>query len=223
MTSSRLPGKVLRRAQGRPLLDFLFARLEKASGGLERVVSTSSDLTDQSIVDYCQGRSISCFRGPLLNVAQRFGEMLREFPTDAFVRVSGDSPLLDWRLVNEAIKRFTNGERDIVTNVQARTFPKGQSVEVIRSSIFLDALPKLIDPSDQEHVTPYFYRHASNYLLENFQSNEKGMENIQLAVDTPTDWEWFEFWLKEHSDEVARVTWRELALHRKKWDQMRNK
>ena len=51
-----------------------------------------------------------------------------------FVRVSGDSPMIDPKLIDKAIKisKKTKGH-DIITNVFPRTFPKGQSVEVIKT------------------------------------------------------------------------------------------
>ena len=50
-----------------------------------------------------------------------------------FVRINGDSPLIDPKLIDKAIKISKKKKGyDIITNVFPRTFPKGQSVEVIK-------------------------------------------------------------------------------------------
>ena len=72
-------------------------------------------------------------------MTMRFVDVIMAEEFTAFVRVSGDSPLLDQRLVDRAVDIFMAEEPDIVTNIQARTFPRGQSVEVIRSDVFLAA------------------------------------------------------------------------------------
>ena len=71
-------------------------------------------------------------RGPLQDVAGRFLEVVERFGLDAFVRVTGDSPLIDQRLVDHGIDLFREGGADVVTNVFPSTFPSGQSLEVVR-------------------------------------------------------------------------------------------
>ena len=45
----------------------------------------------------------------------------------------GDSPLIDYKLINKAIKISKKYNKyDIITNVYPRTFPQGQSVEIIK-------------------------------------------------------------------------------------------
>ncbi len=70
---------------------------------------------------------------------------------DALVRVSGDSPLLDQALVDRGAELMRLSGADLVTNVRPRTFPPGQSVEVIR----IDALANAL--GDPEHVTGQLY------------------------------------------------------------------
>jgi spore coat polysaccharide biosynthesis protein SpsF (cytidylyltransferase family) len=124
----------------------------------------------------------------LNNVADRFRATLEVFEWDAFVRVNGDSPLLDQRLIDHAVALFRAGDADLVTNVFPRTFPPGQSVEVVRGSVFRKLCPRLDDPQDQEHVTRFFYRHPEEFRIVNF-SAAKALAPIHLAVDTALDLE----------------------------------
>ena len=186
MTSERLPGKVLQNVNGKPMLQYLLERLSKSQYLSEIVVATSDAPSDNSITKFCLEKEICCFRGSLANVVERFYRLLKKFDFEAFIRISGDSPLLDQRLVDLGINIFLDNNYDIVTNVLKRTYPKGQSVEIVKSDAFLDAYKEMKEIEDLEHVTKYFYRNKDNYLIYNFESGEE-LGHIQLSVDTQQD------------------------------------
>jgi len=186
MTSERLPGKVLHDVNGKPVLQYLLERLSKSQYLSDVVVATSDLLSDDSIMKFCLEKGFSCFRGSLANVAERFYRLVQEYNFDAFVRISGDSPLLDQRLVDLGIKIFLDNNYDIVTNVLKRTYPKGQSIEIVKSDAFLDAYKEMKEIEDLEHVTTYFYRNKENYLIYSFESGED-LGHIQLSIDTKKD------------------------------------
>lgn len=186
MGSQRFSGKVLKEINGKPLLLYLIERLRKSSGLSVIVIATSDDKSDKPIIDFCTVKGIPYFKGSLKNVAKRFDDLLSIFTFDAFVRINGDSPLLDQRLVTQAVDVFCKSSYDIVTNVQKRTFPKGQSVEVIKSDVYRSHYPLFTDEYDREHVTPYFYRHKERFSIFNIESG-KDMGSVQLSIDTPED------------------------------------
>ncbi len=186
MGSQRFPGKVLKEINGKPLLLYLIERLGKSPVLDVIVVATSNEKRDETIVDFCSMKKIPYFVGSLNNVAKRFRDLLDIFPLDAFVRVSGDSPLLDQHLITRAVEIFFQCSYDMVTNVQERTFPKGQSVEVIKSDFYCAHYPLFADEYDREHVTPYFYRHKERFNIFNMESG-KDLDSVQLSIDTPED------------------------------------
>ena len=186
MSSKRLPGKVLYNVAGKPMLQYLLEGIDHCKGLDKIVVATSVEDSDSAIEDYCKGFGVSCVRGSLENVARRFMEVLNKFNFEAFVRVNGDSPLLDYRLVDMAVSMFRAGSYDLVSNVLKRTFPKGQSVGVVRTKTFLATYPLIRTAKDREHVTSYFYRHVNDFSIRNFESG-KMYGDIQLSVDTPED------------------------------------
>lgn len=53
-----------------------------------------------------RNRAVACFRGSQSDVAGRFLGILEEYPMEAFVRVSADSPMLDQRLVGRGVEMF---------------------------------------------------------------------------------------------------------------------
>ena len=168
MTSRRLPGKSLRPLCGKPLLQYVLESLAQVEPLAVVVVATSSDPTDDPIADFCKRQGSPCFRGPLDNVAERFRQAARRHQLAGFVRISGDSPLLDSRLVARGVALFQESDADLATNVFPRTYPAGMSVEVVRTATFERVVPGLDEPDDREHVTGYFYRHPEQFRIVNF-------------------------------------------------------
>jgi spore coat polysaccharide biosynthesis protein SpsF len=186
MSSERLPGKVLAEVAGKPLLRYILERLEHCESLDEIVVATSLDESDTPVEEYCRDRGVPCYRGSLDDVAGRFTSLLREHPFNVFVRVNGDSPLLDQGLITSGIELFQSGDFDLVTNIFPRSFPKGQSVEIIRAVAFVDAYERMREKAELEHITRYFYMHPKEYRIHNFTHSEN-LNNIQLSIDTADD------------------------------------
>jgi Spore coat polysaccharide biosynthesis protein F, CMP-KDO synthetase homolog len=184
--SSRLPGKVLAEVAGKPLLEYLLERLERAESLHSVVVATSDDPSDDAIAAFCAVHDVDCHRGPLDDVAQRTLDAVDKRGLDAFVRISADSPLLDPKLVDRAVALLGADEADLATNIFPRTFPHGQSVEAFDSDAFRRGAAAMVDAHDREHVTPYFYRHADEFRISSF-TQEPDLSSLQLAVDTPDD------------------------------------
>lgn len=187
MNSSRFPKKVLHKIKGKPLLGYLIVRMRNLNNN-EICVSTSDQSTDNGIQFYCNENNVSCYRGPLEDVSKRMFDAAKHHNADAFVRINGDSPLLDPQIVNEAIRIYKNGNFDLVTNTFPRSFPVGQSVEIIRTSTFENAYKKMTTIDHFEHVTKYYYEYPSEFWIKNF-SNSQDLSKFRLVVDTPNDLE----------------------------------
>jgi spore coat polysaccharide biosynthesis protein SpsF len=186
MTSRRFPGKVLHPLAGRPALEYLVERLARAERADTVVVATSTEPSDDPVEALCRRLPVHCHRGPLENVALRLLEAMDGLGLRAGVRVSGDSPLLDQGLVDQAVELFGEGDADLVTNVFPRSFPRGQSVEVINREALQRALASMGTGDDTEHVTPYLYRHPELFRIRNFEAGADHSDTA-LTIDEPED------------------------------------
>lgn len=211
MSSQRLPGKVLTPLDGRPMLGLVLERLEHARLPDVIVVATSDEPDDDAVANFCAARGTTVSRGSLDDVAGRLLVAAEAESLDAVVRVSGDSPFLDQALVDEAVELQRSTGADVVTNVHpVRTFPPGESVELLT----LDALRRAItlseEPGDREHVTPPVYRHADRFRIEPFSSPED-LSAVRLTVDEPAHAELAESILRRMERPHWRYGWREIA------------
>jgi len=187
LNSERLPGKVLKEIAGKPMLKWIIERLKNTKLKSQIIIATSDQRTDDLIDIFAKKEGISCFRGSLENVIDRFIKSCEKFNSPYFVRICGDSPLIDPKLIDRAISISKDNNFDIISNVEKRTFPKGQSVELVK----LDSLKKLyqedLSSNEKEHVTRGFYQRKNNYKIVNFKSSNKIFSKIQLSVDTKDD------------------------------------
>jgi spore coat polysaccharide biosynthesis protein SpsF len=186
MSSRRFPGKVLAPLAGRPLIAHVLERCGRAFGPQRVVLATSVDSSDDLLAAFAARHGHALFRGDLENVAKRFQQCLAAHPCEWFVRISGDSPLIDPELVVEVAAR-RGPQYDLITNVQPRTFPPGQSVEVVRAECFAGIDTAAWTAEEREHVTLALYRAPGRFRVRNVACREAAASRRSLAVDTRED------------------------------------
>lgn len=191
MSSRRLPGKVLRVVHGSTLLGHLIDRLTRCAALNGLMIATSDEPSDDPIAAFAQAEGVPCHRGDLSNVALRMVQAATAGGIRHMVRVSGDSPMLDPDIVARAVTLYRDERPDLVTNVQERTFPKGQSVEVFPRALLEQALAQGLDEAEREHVTARFYRFPDRYRIRNI-THPAALGDLQLSVDTEDDLAAFE-------------------------------
>ena len=196
MSSSRLPGKSLIPINGITLLERVFARLEQSKALNKIIVATSDHQSDDPIEEFCESKKFAYHRSSLNNVYKRFIDTLETFPAKSFVRTCADSPLLDAKLIDLAVCKFHEGDYDLVTNTFPRTYPKGQSVEVIDTSVFYNTFKRITLPEHREHITKFFYDNHKEFNIHNLV-NKKDYSDFNHCVDTADDLIRIEKLLKE--------------------------
>lgn len=186
MSSARLPGKVLLPLAGVPVLERTVDRARLATRADLVVVATSADASDDPVADLCARVGAPVHRGPLNDVATRVVQTADALDIDAVVRVSADSPFIDPALLDRGIGIFLEGGAEVVTNVQPRSFPVGQSVEVFFRRSLAAALDSSPPALQREHVTAIFYAAPQEYRIRNF-AHHPPVPDVRLVIDTERD------------------------------------
>lgn len=202
-----MPGKVLKQCQGKPLLQWTIDRLKNVKISPKIIVATSKEISDDVIHEYCIKNNINFYRGSLHNVIERMIEACQTFKSDYFIRVCGDSPIIDPNILDKAIMISKNKNFDLITNTAKRTYPKGQSVEIIKLSSLKELNNKNLSAFEKEHVTVGFHSRKNEFSILNFESNEKNLSNLQLSVDTYQDYKKIEHLIKlEKQTQIQKQT-----------------
>lgn len=182
MSSNRLPGKVLSIVNGKPMLDYVLERVKCSALVKDTIVATSTSPTDDPVASHCATKSQLVFRGSLEDVAKRFLDLFAEHRADGYVRISGDSPMIDSSIIDQVVALYVERKPDLATNVFPRSFPKGQSVEVINPEALRKAYSMFTEQADNEHVTRFFYRRPGNFIIANLAAPGSYAER-DLCID----------------------------------------
>ena len=189
MSSTRLPGKVLRPILGRPMLSWQIDRIRRSKTVGKLVVATSHEASDDPIEALCAEDEVSCYRGSLHDVLGRFHGAAETFgPAEHVIRLTGDCPLIDWTVIDAAVELQRRAGSDIAGNGIRRTYPDGLDVEVVSRSALDRAHREATQPAHREHVTQYIYHHPETFRLAHLtQTPDLGL--LRWTVDTPADFD----------------------------------
>ena len=186
-SSKRLKGKVLKKINKHEILYHVISCLKKAKLVNDIFVLTSKQ--DSEIKKFCKINKFRVYQGSLNNTFLRFKNFLLDHNMNYFMRISGDSPLLDHKIIDKMISiHKKNKNYDLITNIFPRTFPKGQSVEILKSSTYLNINNKVLSKEEKEHLTLYYYNNQKKFKILKLKNN-KNMSKYNLSVDNLNDFE----------------------------------
>ncbi len=189
MTSTRLPGKILKTVCGRTLLDYHVSRLLKSRTIDRLIIATTINATDNPVEEFCQTRGVKCTRGSEDDVLDRYFQAVKKYPADIIVRVTSDCPLIDPVLVDQVIRYFIDHrDRLDYVNINSGNYPRGLDVEVFSRTALEKAHSHGMEPHQREHVTPYIYRDGSEFRCGTYPSQENSGHH-RWCVDEPADFD----------------------------------
>ena len=191
LSSSRLPGKVLKSILGRPMLLHQIERLENSKMIDKLIIATSKNSTDDGIEQMCLNNNIEVFRGDLDNVLDRFYQCARPYNPEHIVRLTGDCPLVDWQVIDQVIQYHLDENSTYTSNCTPPTYPDGLDVEVFKFSSLMEAWKHAKLPSELEHVVPYIRNNLESSDKRNFEF-KMDLSEHRWTVDELNDFKFVE-------------------------------
>lgn len=207
MSSTRLPGKVAMDANGIPMLAYEVGRILQSKKIDQLVVATSSNPEDDAVEQIALKSGVECFRGDLNNVLDRFYQCAKKFQASHIVRLTGDCPIIDPRVIDEVISLHISSSADYTTNGIKRTFPDGLDVEVMSFQSLQKTHTNAKLQSELEHVTPYIYTHPEEFKIEHY-CNDTDYSHIRWTLDYLQDYELLRKIIKSQPNNT--FSWKEL-------------
>jgi spore coat polysaccharide biosynthesis protein SpsF len=198
MTSTRLPGKILKEVLGKPLLWYELERLRKITSLDEIVVATTINASDDPVVDLCLALEVSTYRGSECDVLSRYYEAARYYKADVVARFTADCPLIDIKIAGSVLSYYSDNirELDYCADDVPATVPRGMDIEVFPRAVLTEAHNESKLALEREHVTPFIYTRPERYRIWRVRG-EAGWAKYRLTVDTAEDFELMETIIKE--------------------------
>ena len=173
MGSTRLPGKSSHLLAGISILEHIINRLQEVPE-IDRIqLATTQAKTEAPLIEIAENLKVPVFQGSEENVLDRFLQAGKSIGAKHLVRVCGDNPLIDIRLLRSLITAHIESNAEYT--VPLDPIPLGVGCEVVR----LETLKKIAQQAHelkyQEHVTTWIHDHYDNCLLYTYQSPRDGL------------------------------------------------
>lgn len=202
MGSKRLPGKILKNIQGKPMLWHIVNRLNKVDEIDEVVVATSDLEKDGPVYQMTEKYGIPCFRGSERDVLKRFFDAAVMVKADHLIRITGDCPLVDPPTVGKLIEIYFAGRYDFcgvacgagaASMSKINRFPDGLDAEIFSFKILQDAHIKAKTALQREHVTPYIWKNKDIYNTGTLVSESGDYSDYRWTVDNQEDFDYIKW------------------------------
>jgi len=190
MSSSRLPGKVLKQIKDKPILWYEIKRILKSKKIDKLVLATSTESSDDVLEEFAKEIGIECFRGDLKNVLKRYYDCAIQYKADTIIRLTGDCPVIDPEVIDNVIKCYEKNKVDYASNTINRTFPDGLDVEVFSFETLKKMFENAQKNEEKEHVTKYIFNHLDKFKVCNHE-NDIDYSYMRWTLDTIDDFYFF--------------------------------
>ena len=191
-TSTRLPEKILKKlpyASNITVLEQVIRRLKISKKLDDIIIATTTEKTDDKIIDIAKKEDIIYFRGSKEDVLLRYYLTAKENDIDLVVRVTSDCPCIDAQIVDVVISEHLKINADYTSNSLIRTYPHGLDVEVFNFDALEKAYKDAKEDYEREHVTPYINRNPQKFIVNIVKApKELYAPDIRVTLDTEEDY-----------------------------------
>ncbi len=187
-SSTRLPGKVLLPVCGMPIV--VLAAKRAARDGLEVVVATSDDPSDDTLATTITRHGLKCLRGPLDDVLSRFVLSTADLADDDIcVRFTSDNVFPDSDFANrmaDAAAKSAGGYAGFSGGMAG--LPYGLAGEAFRVGLLREAQKHATTAHEREHVSPWIVQQAGRVIAPMPGDPERDMSELRCTIDTLEDY-----------------------------------
>jgi spore coat polysaccharide biosynthesis protein SpsF len=197
---------------GQPMIKWQIDTILRSDLG-ELVVATSTDKTDDILVEYLNSIGVNVHRGSLLNVYKRFRDIVISSKQSIFMRLTADCPLIDLETMYKVFDFHIESKiNDYTCNTMPPTYPDGLDTEVFNRDPFLKIGSLTMTPYQIEHATPGFYQNQGIFLCGNVV-NDVNLSNLRWTVDVLDDFLFVEKILKTLSHDMQTPSFKTILQY----------
>lgn len=188
VNSIRFPGKVMKEIMGKSMLQLQIKRIKRCKLINQIVIATTTNPDDYKIEKLAKKLKVTCFRGSEKDVLDRYYQAAKKYRATIIVRITGDNPVIDPKIICQLIKLFQTNKVDYVSNTRVQSFPIGMNAEVFSINALTSAWRGAKSAYDREHVTSFIYNPKSNFKLKDLIAKKSVRRpDLRLTVDKQAD------------------------------------
>ena len=181
--SVRFPRKVLSEFRGNPILDVMLERVSQ-SKEIDAIILAIPDTSENDeLENFALSRGVTVFRGNEKDVLNRYATAASKSHADIVVRLTGDCPLIDWRMIDQCLENVVGREADFCGT--STSFQDGLDVEAFKAELLFEADEKATLSFDREHVTPFMREKIGSKIL--LIEPDYDPVDVRITLDEPED------------------------------------
>lgn len=187
LNSSRLPRKAVLDLNGVSAIERCIINTLSSKHSTKTVLATSTNPDDAELEEYVVNDNVGFFRGSEDDPAERMLDAAEKYGFDIIVRVTGDSPLISYELIDILIESHLKSSADYSYFLES---PKGTVPEIINC----EAIKKLKSLTDtdgfSEYMSLYFRNNPDIFTVNEVLAPEEfRFPEYRLNLDYPEDYE----------------------------------
>ena len=186
LKSTRLPYKVIKKIEGKMMIEHMIDRLKLSKLSEKIIICTSKLEQDDALVDVAIKNNIDYFRGSAEDVLIRLRDAAIKFNVDTVINCTADNPFVDPICIDDLIE-YHEREKNDFSKIDGLPFA------VFSYALSQDALKKVCDIK-QNTDTEVWHGYFMNTDIFKWSSmkiiNQKiRWPELRLTVDTPADFQ----------------------------------
>lgn len=187
MKSTRLPGKILLpmpMGSDNSILDCIILQLKRSKYPLNIFIATSINPENDALTAIAEKNQVSLYRGSEDDVLSRFIDILSQQSYDIMVRITADNPILDIRILDNALAIHIDSGADYTAT---KGLPIGMNFELTKANAMLQLAHLNLSDQDKEHVTLKL-KNDTSFKCQYLDYQYFKSEQIRVTVDYPVDY-----------------------------------
>ena len=188
LDSARFPSKAMHPFLGTSLVLHVLTRASQVKGLDEVVLATSERSVDSPLAEMAVQAGFKVFRGEIDDVGGRALACANYFDAQSFVRLNGDSPIIDMKLLDLGCQIMRESKVDFITNLYpTRTYPYGISVEIIRTDFYSSICSNFRTEEECEHLSLPIYNNIGDVNYTSLPACSHPSPSFKMTVDFMND------------------------------------
>lgn len=186
--STRFKDKVLKTINNQEIIKIQYKRLKKIKSKKKIIFLIPDNKKNITLRKFLKRNKIEYFLGSEKNVLDRYYQSAKRYKAKYIIRLTGDCPLIDYRIVDKLIELYKKQKVDYVSNILKRTFPHGMDMEMFNYDVLKRLRKEAKNKDDKEHVTSYLIKNKNNFSTKNL-INSKNQSSYRVTLDYVEDFD----------------------------------
>ena len=187
LDSKRLKKKAFLNLYYKKIIIRLFERISLSHYMNDIAICTSDHYSDNEIENIAKAHKIKVFRGSKKDVMSRFIDAGKNLSANHIVRITGDNPLTDPKIIDYLIKKHLTNKNEYTFSSSA---PIGTKAEIIDFKTLKRCYTYLVDPNSSEYMS-WMLNRPDVFKIEDVKcpKNLVKSNHISFTVDKKIEYE----------------------------------